>query len=149
MDELSRVSDMRQTNSQRSAVRLQGSSDPYCQDKKIELPSSFCGTPVQDALAPNWICETAWLLWLEWCKARGHRVTFGRKCFHQCRRCLHVGIQVMQGYGPEHLEPAPDCVIAVTPFQRQSRSRKDPQQQLLYRSKPKSVQKEFIRGAAL
>ena len=58
-----------------------------------------------------------------------------------------LGIPVIQGYRPEHLEPAPDCVIIGNAIPRgnpeveATLSRK-----LLYRSQAETVKEEFIRG---
>src|SRR5258708_7606717 len=61
---------------------------------------------------------------------------------------LHgLGIQVFQGYRPEHLTPAPDCVIVGNAIPRGNPEVEETiNRKLLYRSQAEVVQEEFIRG---
>jgi UDP-N-acetylmuramate: L-alanyl-gamma-D-glutamyl-meso-diaminopimelate ligase len=58
-----------------------------------------------------------------------------------------LGIPVMQGYKPEHLEPAPDCVIIGNAIPRGNPEVEETlNRKLLYRSQAETVKREFIRG---
>ena len=58
-----------------------------------------------------------------------------------------LGIPVMQGYRPEHLEPAPDCVIIGNAIPRGNPEVEETlNRKLLYRSQAETVKREFIRG---
>jgi UDP-N-acetylmuramate: L-alanyl-gamma-D-glutamyl-meso-diaminopimelate ligase len=58
-----------------------------------------------------------------------------------------LGITVMQGYKPAHLEPAPDCVIIGNAIPRGNPEVEETlNRKLLYRSQAETVKEEFIRG---
>src|SRR5258705_8520960 len=58
-----------------------------------------------------------------------------------------LGIQVNQGYQPEHLDPAPDCVIVGNAIPRgNAEVEAILDRKLLYRSQAEVVKEEFIRG---
>jgi UDP-N-acetylmuramate: L-alanyl-gamma-D-glutamyl-meso-diaminopimelate ligase len=58
-----------------------------------------------------------------------------------------LGIPVMQGYSPAHLEPAPDCVIIGNAIPRGNAEVEETlNRKLLYRSQAETVKREFIRG---
>jgi UDP-N-acetylmuramate: L-alanyl-gamma-D-glutamyl-meso-diaminopimelate ligase len=58
-----------------------------------------------------------------------------------------LGIPVMQGYRPEHLEPRPDCVIIGNAIPRGNPEVEETlNRKLLYRSQAETVKEEFIRG---
>jgi UDP-N-acetylmuramate: L-alanyl-gamma-D-glutamyl-meso-diaminopimelate ligase len=58
-----------------------------------------------------------------------------------------LGIPVMQGYSPAHLEPAPDCVIIGNAIPRGNPEVEETlNRKLLYRSQAETVKREFIRG---
>ena len=58
-----------------------------------------------------------------------------------------LGIQVNQGYQPEHLDPAPDCVIVGNAIPRgNAEVEATLDRKLLYRSQAEVVKEEFIRG---
>jgi len=59
-----------------------------------------------------------------------------------------LGIDVMQGYKSEHLEPAPDCVIVGNAIPRGNPELEAAlNRKLVYRSQAEVVKEEFIRGA--
>jgi UDP-N-acetylmuramate: L-alanyl-gamma-D-glutamyl-meso-diaminopimelate ligase len=58
-----------------------------------------------------------------------------------------LGINVMQGYDPAHLTPAPDCVIIGNAIPRGNAEVEETlNRKLLYRSQAETVKEEFIRG---
>jgi UDP-N-acetylmuramate: L-alanyl-gamma-D-glutamyl-meso-diaminopimelate ligase len=95
------------------------------------------------------ICGTAMASLAGMLKARGAHVTGSDENVYPPMSTMleQLGIPVMQGYSPGHLEPAPDCVIIGNAIPRgnpeveETLSRK-----LLYRSQAETVKEEFIRG---
>lgn len=82
-------------------------------------------------------------------QARGHRVTGSDQNVYPPMSTMlaALGIQVMQGYRAEHLEPAPDCVIVGNAIPRGNAEVEEMlNQKLLYRSQAEVVKEEFIRG---
>jgi UDP-N-acetylmuramate: L-alanyl-gamma-D-glutamyl-meso-diaminopimelate ligase len=82
-------------------------------------------------------------------QARGHRVTGSDENVYPPMSTMlaSLGITVMQGYKPEHLEPAPDCVIVGNAIPRgNTEVEVTLKQRLLYRSQAEVVKDEFIRG---
>jgi UDP-N-acetylmuramate: L-alanyl-gamma-D-glutamyl-meso-diaminopimelate ligase len=82
-------------------------------------------------------------------QARGHRVTGSdEKVYPPMSTMLaSLGIQVMQGYQAEHIEPAPDCVIVGNAIPRgNAEVEASLNRKLLYRSQAEVVKEEFIRG---
>ena len=58
-----------------------------------------------------------------------------------------LGIPVMQGYKPEHLTPAPDCIIVGNAIPRGTAEVEEALNRgLLYRSQAEVIKEEFIRG---
>ncbi|HEY0322936.1 MAG TPA: UDP-N-acetylmuramate:L-alanyl-gamma-D-glutamyl-meso-diaminopimelate ligase [Pyrinomonadaceae bacterium] len=95
------------------------------------------------------ICGTAMASLAGMLKASGATVTGSDENVYPPMSTMleQLGIPVIQGYRPEHLEPAPDCVIIGNAIPRgnpeveATLSRK-----LLYRSQAETVKEEFIRG---
>jgi UDP-N-acetylmuramate: L-alanyl-gamma-D-glutamyl-meso-diaminopimelate ligase len=82
-------------------------------------------------------------------QARGHRVTGSDENVYPPMSTMlaSLGISVMQGYQPEHLEPAPDCVIVGNAIPRGNAEVESTlNRKLLYRSQAEVVKEEFIRG---
>lgn len=82
-------------------------------------------------------------------QARGHRVTGSDQNVYPPMSTMlaALGIQVMQGYRAEHLEPAPDCVIVGNAIPRGNAEVEAAlNRRLLYRSQAEVVKEEFIRG---
>ena len=58
-----------------------------------------------------------------------------------------LGIEVKQGYSPDHLNPAPGCVVIGNAIPRGNPEVEETlKQKLLYRSQAEVVKEEFIRG---
>jgi UDP-N-acetylmuramate: L-alanyl-gamma-D-glutamyl-meso-diaminopimelate ligase len=58
-----------------------------------------------------------------------------------------LGIEVMQGYKPEHLNPAPDCVVVGNALSRGNAEVEETlNRKLMYRSQAEVVKEEFVRG---
>src|SRR2546423_6898879 len=58
-----------------------------------------------------------------------------------------LGISVMLGYEPEHLRPAPDCVVVGNALSRGNAEVEETlNRRLVYRSQAEVVKEEFIRG---
>src|ERR687884_1408459 len=95
------------------------------------------------------ICGTAMASLAGMLQARGHRVTGADQNVYppMSTMLVSLGIDVMQGYDPAHLEPVPDCVVIGNAL-----SRGNPEveavlsRRLLYRSQAETVKEEFIRG---
>jgi UDP-N-acetylmuramate: L-alanyl-gamma-D-glutamyl-meso-diaminopimelate ligase len=95
------------------------------------------------------ICGTAMASLAGMLQARGHKVTGSDQNVYPPMSTMlaELGIEVMQGYAPAHLEPAPDCVVVGNAL-----SRGNPEveatlaRRLLYRSQAEVVKEEFIRG---
>ena len=82
-------------------------------------------------------------------QARGHRVTGSDENVYPPMSTMlaSLGISVMQGYRPEHLEPAPECVIVGNAIPRgNAEVEATLNRKLLYRSQAEVVKEEFIRG---
>ena len=82
-------------------------------------------------------------------QARGHRVTGSDENVYPPMSTMlaSLGIKVMQGYRPEHLEPAPDCVIVGNAIPRGNAEVEITlNRKLVYRSQAEVVKDEFIRG---
>ena len=64
------------------------------------------------------ICGTAMASLAAMLQARGHRVTGSDENVYppMSTMLISLGIEVTQGYAPEHLSPAPDCVVVATRF---------------------------------
>jgi UDP-N-acetylmuramate: L-alanyl-gamma-D-glutamyl-meso-diaminopimelate ligase len=95
------------------------------------------------------ICGTAMGSLAGMLQARGHRVTGSDENVYPPMSTMlaSLGITVMQGYSPEHLNPAPDCVIVGNAIPRGNAEVEETlNRRLLYRSQPEVVKEEFIRG---
>ncbi len=82
-------------------------------------------------------------------QARGHRVTGSDENVYPPMSTMlaALGISVYQGYRPEHLAPAPDCVIVGNAIPRGNPEVEATlNHKLLYRSQAEVVKEEFIRG---
>lgn len=82
-------------------------------------------------------------------QARGHHVTGSDANVYPPMSTMlaSLGIQVMEGYKAEHLEPAPDCVIVGNAIPRgNAEVEATLKRKLLYRSQAEVVKAEFIRG---
>jgi UDP-N-acetylmuramate: L-alanyl-gamma-D-glutamyl-meso-diaminopimelate ligase len=82
-------------------------------------------------------------------QARGHLVTGSDENVYPPMSTMlaSLGISVMQGYHPKHLEPAPDCVIVGNAIPRGNAEVESTLNlKLLYRSQAEVVKEEFIRG---
>ena len=95
------------------------------------------------------ICGTAMAALAGMLQARGHRVTGSDENVYPPMSTMlaSLGIEVMQGYRAEHLEPAPDCVIVGNAIPRgNAEVEATLDRKLLYRSQAEVVKEEFIRG---
>ncbi|MBC7911170.1 MAG: UDP-N-acetylmuramate:L-alanyl-gamma-D-glutamyl-meso-diaminopimelate ligase, partial [Pyrinomonadaceae bacterium] len=95
------------------------------------------------------ICGTAMASLAGMLQARGHRVTGSDENVYPPMSTMleALGINVRQGYKPEHLEPAPDCVIIGNAIPRGNPEVEATlNRKLLYRSQAEVVKEEFIRG---
>lgn len=82
-------------------------------------------------------------------QARGHHVTGSDENVYAPMSTMlaSLEISVLQGYKPEHLEPAPDCVIVGNAIPRGNvEVEATLNRKLLYRSQAELVKEEFIRG---
>lgn len=82
-------------------------------------------------------------------QARGHHVTGSDENVYPPMSTMlaSLGIPVMHGYSPDHLNPAPDCVIVGNAIPRGNAEVEETlNRRLLYRSQPEVVKEEFIRG---
>ena len=82
-------------------------------------------------------------------QARGHRVTGSDENVYPPMSTMldGLGIAVAQGYRPENLSPAPDCVIIGNAIPRGNPEVEETlNTKLLYRSQAETVKEEFIRG---
>ena len=82
-------------------------------------------------------------------QARGHRVTGSDENVYPPMSTMlaSLGINVMQSYRSEHLEPAHDCVIVGNAIPRGNAEVEVAlNRKLLYRSQAEVVKEEFIRG---
>jgi UDP-N-acetylmuramate: L-alanyl-gamma-D-glutamyl-meso-diaminopimelate ligase len=95
------------------------------------------------------ICGTAMASLAGMLQARGHQVTGSDENVYPPMSTMleHLGIPVMQGYKPEHLEPAPDCVVVGNALSRgNAEVEVTLNRRLVYRSQAEVVKEEFIRG---
>jgi UDP-N-acetylmuramate: L-alanyl-gamma-D-glutamyl-meso-diaminopimelate ligase len=95
------------------------------------------------------ICGTAMAALAGMLQARGNVVTGSDQNVYPPMSTMlaSLGIQVMQGYRAEHLEPAPDCVIVGNAIPRgNAEVEATLDRKLLYRSQAEVVKEEFIRG---
>jgi UDP-N-acetylmuramate: L-alanyl-gamma-D-glutamyl-meso-diaminopimelate ligase len=95
------------------------------------------------------ICGTAMASLAGMLQARGHRVTGSDENVYPPMSTMleGLGIPVGQGYRPEHLEPAPDCVVIGNALSRGNPEVEETlNRRLLYRSQAEVVKEEFIRG---
>lgn len=82
-------------------------------------------------------------------QARGHQVTGSDENVYPPMSTMlaSLGIDVMQGYKSEHLQPAPDCVIVGNAIPRGNPELEAAlNHRLLYRSQAEVVKEGFIRG---
>ncbi len=82
-------------------------------------------------------------------QATGHRVTGSDENVYPPMSTMlqSLGIHVSQGYGPQHLRPAPDCVIVGNAIPRGNAEVEETLKlRLVYRSQAEVVKEEFIRG---
>jgi UDP-N-acetylmuramate: L-alanyl-gamma-D-glutamyl-meso-diaminopimelate ligase len=95
------------------------------------------------------ICGTAMASLAGMLQARGHHVTGSDQNVYPPMSTMlaSLGISVMQGYEPEHLTPAPNCVIVGNAIPRGNPEVEETlKRKLLYRSQAEVVKEEFIRG---
>jgi UDP-N-acetylmuramate: L-alanyl-gamma-D-glutamyl-meso-diaminopimelate ligase len=95
------------------------------------------------------ICGTAMASLAGMLQARGHRVTGSDENVYPPMSTMleGLGIPVSQGYKPEHLEPAPDCVVIGNALSRGNPEVEETlNRRLVYRSQAEVVKEEFIRG---
>ena len=82
-------------------------------------------------------------------QARGHRVTGSDENVYPPMSTMlrDLGIHVAQGYRPEHLDPAPDCVVVGNALSRGNAEVEETlNRKLTYRSQAEVVKEEFVRG---
>jgi UDP-N-acetylmuramate: L-alanyl-gamma-D-glutamyl-meso-diaminopimelate ligase len=95
------------------------------------------------------ICGTAMASLAGMLQARGHRVTGSDQNVYPPMSTMleGLGIPVAQGYGPENLSPAPDCVVIGNALSRGNPEVEETlSRRLTYRSQAEVVKEEFIRG---
>ncbi|HEV7743972.1 MAG TPA: UDP-N-acetylmuramate:L-alanyl-gamma-D-glutamyl-meso-diaminopimelate ligase [Pyrinomonadaceae bacterium] len=95
------------------------------------------------------ICGTAMAALAGMLQARGHHVSGSDENVYPPMSTMlaSLGIQVMQGYKADHLEPAPDCVIVGNAIPRGNAEVETAlDRKILYRSQAEIVKEEFIRG---
>ncbi|MBA3356620.1 MAG: UDP-N-acetylmuramate:L-alanyl-gamma-D-glutamyl-meso-diaminopimelate ligase [Pyrinomonadaceae bacterium] len=95
------------------------------------------------------ICGTAMAALAGMLQATGHRVTGSDENVYPPMSTMlqSLGIHVSQGYGPQHLRPAPDCVIVGNAIPRGNAEVEETLKlRLVYRSQAEVVKEEFIRG---
>jgi UDP-N-acetylmuramate: L-alanyl-gamma-D-glutamyl-meso-diaminopimelate ligase len=82
-------------------------------------------------------------------QASGHRVTGSDENVYPPMSTMleSLGIPLSQGYSPEHLQPAPDCVVVGNAIPRGNAEVEETLKlRLVYRSQAEVVKEEFIRG---
>ncbi len=82
-------------------------------------------------------------------QVRGHRVTGSDENVYPPMSTMleSLGIPLSQGYSPEHLQPAPDCVVVGNAIPRGNAEVEETLKlRLVYRSQAEVVKEEFIRG---
>jgi UDP-N-acetylmuramate: L-alanyl-gamma-D-glutamyl-meso-diaminopimelate ligase len=80
---------------------------------------------------------------------RGHRVTGSDENVYPPMSTMlnSLGIPVAEGYRPEHLTPAPDCVVIGNALSRGNPEVEETlNRKLVYRSQAEVVKEEFVRG---
>ncbi|MBC7930512.1 MAG: UDP-N-acetylmuramate:L-alanyl-gamma-D-glutamyl-meso-diaminopimelate ligase [Rubrivivax sp.] len=95
------------------------------------------------------ICGTAMASLAGMLQARDHKVTGSDENVYPPMSTMleALGIPVMQGYEPEHLNPAPDCVVIGNALSRGNPEVEETlNRRLVYRSQAEVVKEEFIRG---
>src|SRR5919205_485844 len=95
------------------------------------------------------ICGTAMASLAGMLQARGHRVTGSDENVYPPMSTMleHLGIDVREGYKPEHLRPAPDCDVVGNALSRGTAEVEETlNRRLVYRSQAEVVKEEFIRG---
>jgi UDP-N-acetylmuramate: L-alanyl-gamma-D-glutamyl-meso-diaminopimelate ligase len=95
------------------------------------------------------ICGTAMASLAGMLQARGHQVTGSDENVYPPMSTMlkELGIDVMQGYKPEHLTPAPDCVVVGNALSRGNAEIEETlNRKLTYRSQAEVVKEEFVRG---
>ena len=95
------------------------------------------------------ICGTAMAALAGMLQTRGHRVTGSDENVYPPMSTMleSLGIDVVQGYRAENLEPAPDCVIVGNAIPRGNAEVEAMlNRKLLFRSQAEVVKDEFIRG---
>src|SRR5947207_6286686 len=95
------------------------------------------------------ICGTAMASLAGMLQACGHRVTGSDENVYPPMSTMlsELGIKVMRGYSPAHLQPAPDCVVVGNAIPRGNPEVESAlNRKLLYRSLPEVIKEEFIRG---
>ncbi len=95
------------------------------------------------------ICGTAMASLAGMLQSRGHRVTGSDQNIYPPMSTMleSLGILLKHGYRPEHLVPAPDCVIVGNAIPRGNPELEETlNRKLLYRSQAEVVKEEFIRG---
>src|SRR5438477_6350217 len=95
------------------------------------------------------ICGAAMASLAGMLQARGHRVTGSDENVYPPMSTMleALGVPVRQGYRPEHLTPAPDCVVIGNALSRGNAEVEETlNRRLVYRSQAEVVKEEFIRG---
>jgi UDP-N-acetylmuramate: L-alanyl-gamma-D-glutamyl-meso-diaminopimelate ligase len=95
------------------------------------------------------ICGTAMASLAGMLQARGHHVTGSDEDVYPPMSTMleSLGIQIMRGYDPAHLTPAPDCVVVGNAIPRGNPEVEATlNRRLPYRSLPEVLKEEFIRG---
>src|SRR5438477_9532351 len=95
------------------------------------------------------ICGAAMASLAGMLQARGHRVTGSDENVYPPMSTMleALGIRVREGYEPEHLRPAPDCVVIGNALSRGNAEVEETlNRRLVYRSQAEVVKEEFIRG---
>jgi UDP-N-acetylmuramate: L-alanyl-gamma-D-glutamyl-meso-diaminopimelate ligase len=95
------------------------------------------------------ICGTAMASLAGMLQARGHRVTGSDENVYPPMSTMleDLGIPVARGYKPEHLAPAPDCVVVGNALSRGNAEVEETlNRKLTYRSQAEVVKEEFVRG---
>jgi UDP-N-acetylmuramate: L-alanyl-gamma-D-glutamyl-meso-diaminopimelate ligase len=81
--------------------------------------------------------------------SRGHSVTGSDLNVYppMSTMLLSLGINVLEGFKPEHLNPTPDCVVIGNAIPRGNAEVEETlRRKLLYRSQAEVVKEEFVRG---
>jgi len=95
------------------------------------------------------ICGAAMASLAGMLQARGHRVTGSDENVYPPMSTMleALGVPVREGYRPEHLNPAPDCVVIGNALSRGNAEVEETlNRRLVYRSQAEVVKEEFIRG---